>query len=245
MDRSIYTAMTGANTMLQRQDALANNLANASTNGFRADLMAFRSVPVRADGTATTRVDSLEATTGFDTASGPMQTTGRPLDVAVQGDGWIAVQANDGTEAYTRNGALVLSGDGVLQTSTGHDVVGEGGPITIPPGMTPSIGRDGTVSASAKGQPSVAVGKIKLANPAVSDLTKGTDGLIRTKSGDPAAADPTVKLADGVLEGSNVNVVSAMVGMIALSRQFQMQMQMLQTNQTNDQKASELLALKS
>ena len=244
MDRSIYTAMTGAKALLQRQEALSHNLANASTTGFRADLMAFRAVPVRAEGTATTRVANLEATSGFDAAPGPLMTTGRPLDVAVQGEGWLALQGLDGTEGYTRSGGLVLSAEGTIQSASGLPVVGEGGPITIPPGMEVSIGQDGTVSAKTNGQPSVAIGRIKLVNPPVADLTKGTDGLMRLRDGTTAPPDPLVRVADGVLEGSNVNAVEAMVGMIALSRQFEIQMKMLQTTEQNEQRATQLLALK-
>lgn len=244
MDRAIYTAMAGAKALMQRQETLTNNLANVSTNGFRADLAAFRAVPVRADGTATTRVSTVEATTGFDASSGPIQATGRALDIAVKGEGWIAVRASDGEEAYTRNGALVLSSEGTLQTATGLDVVGDGGAISVPPGMSVSIGADGTVTAKAEGQRPMALSKIKLVNPAVETMRKGADGLMRSAEGG-ASDDPRVRVADGSLEGSNVNAVEAMVGMIALSRQFEVQMKLLQTTDTNDQKAAQLLSVRA
>ena len=243
MDRSIYTAMSGAKALMQRQETLTNNLANVSTNGFRADLAAFRSVPVRADGTATTRVSSIEATTGFDPSAGPMLQTGRDLDVAVAGAGWLAVQGSDGTEGYTRQGSLVLSAEGTLMTANGLEVVGDGGAISIPPGMNVSIGDDGTVSAHTAGQPPMAVGKLKLVNPPVETLKKGADGLMRGDGG--AEDDPTVRVAAGYLEGSNVNAVEAMVGMIDVSRQFEIQMKLLQTMDQNDQRATQLLSIRA
>lgn len=243
MDRGIYTAMAGAKALMQRQEALSNNLANVSTNGFRADLSMFRAVPVRAEGSATTRVSNIEATSGFDSSTGPIHQTGRPLDIAVKGPGWIAVRTPDGGEGYTRNGALVMSAEGTLQTAQGFDVIGDGGAISVPPGMQPSIGSDGTVSAKMAGQPSVTIGKIKLVNPPPETMTKGPAGLMRVADGQ-ASDDPLVQVADGALEGSNVNPVEAMVGMIAVSRQFEVQMKLLQTADANDQKAAQLLALR-
>ena len=244
MDRSIYTAMAGAKALMQRQDTLSNNLANVSTNGFRADLSAFRAVPVRADGTATTRVSAVEASTSFDASSGPLQQTGRNLDVAIAGAGWLAVQTPDGSEGYTRQGALTLSSEGTLMTASGMEVLGDGGPISIPPGMSVSIGDDGTVSATTPGQRPMAVGKLKLVNPPADTLKKGPDGLMRTADGG-ATDDPSVRVAAGFLEGSNVNAVEAMVGMIAISRQFEIQMKLLQTMDSNDQRATQLLSIRS
>jgi flagellar basal-body rod protein FlgF len=241
VDRVIYTAMSGAKATLARQDALANNLANASTAGFRADLSAFRSVPVRGDGTPT-RVHSVEATAGFDPTEGPMMQTGRKLDVAVRGPGWIAVQGLDGVEAYTRAGGLEISAAGTLQTRSGLAVLGDGGPIAVPQGAEVSIGSDGTVTAQVGTAPPVDVGRIKRVNPPPGELRKGADGLMRLAGGDPAPADETVRLADGVVEGSNVNPVASMVGLIAAARQFEMQMKMLQTAESNEQRASRLLA---
>lgn len=243
MDRSIYTAMAGAKALLQRQDTLSHNLANVGTAGFRADLAAFRAVPVRAEGTATTRVSTIEATTGFDPAAGPMRQTGRDLDIAVNGRGWIAVRATAGDEAYTRDGALTLSAEGTLQTAQGLDVIGDGGAISVPPGMNVSIADDGTVVAGLPGQRPTAVGKIKLVDPPVASLTKGADGLIRVAGGS-AEDDPRIRVAAGVLEGSNVNPVEAMVGMIAVARQFEVQMKLLQNADANDQKAAQLLAIR-
>jgi flagellar basal-body rod protein FlgF len=241
MDRMIYTAMSGAKATLTRQDALANNLANASTAGFRADLSAFRAVPIQGQGSPT-RVHALEATAGFDPAEGPVTQTGRALDIAVRGRGWIAVQGLDGNEAYTRAGSLELSANGTLQTVAGLTVMGEGGPIVVPQGASVTIGADGTVTAKQQGSPPTPVGQIKLVNPPAGELRKGGDGLMRTTNGDPAPADPLVRVADGALEGSNVNPVESMVGMIAAARQFETQMKMLQTAESNEQRAARLLA---
>src|SRR5689334_2161960 len=143
MDRMIYLSMAGAKAAMQRQDVLANNLANVSTVGFPAELAAFRAVPVQGDG-ASTRVYALELTVGHDDASGTVQSTGRPLDVAMKGKAWLAVQGLDGTEAYTRAGALDLDAQGQLVTKTGLVVLGDGGPITVPPNSEVSIASDGT-----------------------------------------------------------------------------------------------------
>jgi flagellar basal-body rod protein FlgF len=241
VDRVIYTAMTGAKATMTRQDALANNLANASTAGFRADLTAFRAVPIQGQG-APTRVQSIEATAGWDGVEGAMTQTGRNLDIAVRGRGWIAVQALDGNEAYTRAGSLELSADGTLQTQSGLQVMGDGGPIVVPQGATVQIGADGTVTAKQGTSPPTPVGQIKLVNPPANELRKGPDGLMRIAGGDPAPQDPAVRVADGTLEGSNVNPVESMVGMIAAARQFEMQMKMLQTAESNEQRASRLLS---
>jgi flagellar basal-body rod protein FlgF len=242
VDRLIYTAMTGAKHLMYRQDALAQNLANANTTGFRADLVALRAVPAQGQ-EAGTRVFTVETTTGADFAPGPMQATGRPLDVAVQGAGWIAVQALDGNEAYTRAGNLQVSADGTLQLPNGLPVLGDGGPITVPADAALSIAADGTISAKTANSPNVnQVGRIKLVNPEAAELEKGLDGLFRVRGGEPAEADPNVRLAEGTLEGSNVNVVEAMIGMIAAARQFEMQMKMLSTAEQNEQKAGSLIA---
>ncbi len=244
MDRMIYLSMTGAKSLMERQDALTHNLANAATDGFRADLMTARAVPVRQDGTATTRVYNVETTTGFNAAQGPVRRTGNPLDLAVRGSGWLAVQGLDGAEGYTRDGGLTLDDQGMLMTRRGQLVLGDGGPIAIPANAEVSIGSDGTVSAKVGGQPATPVGRLKLVDPPVAELTKGGDGLVRLKSGEPAQADESVRVADGALEGSNVSVVEAMVGMIEVARQFEMQMKLLQTTETNEQRAAQLLSLK-
>ena len=244
MDRIIYTAMTGANAAAQRQAVLSNNLANASTTGFRAELSTFRAVPLQGDG-ASTRVFALEATSGYRDTPGAVQRTGRNLDAMAAGSAWFAVQGLDGTEAYTRSGAFEVSNAGQLMTGTGLPVLSDGGsPIDLPPGAEVALGSDGTITAKVAGQPPTAVGRLKLATPNAEDpLVRGTDGLFRARSGEPVPQDANARLMAGVLEGSNVNPVESMVGMIAASRQFEQQMRLLQTAETNDKSASQLLSL--
>ncbi len=243
MDRLIYTAMTGANAAQHRQQLLANNLANASTPGFRAELATFRAVPVRGDGTSS-RVFALEATAGHSEAAGPITSTGRNLDVAVRGGSYLSVQALDGTEAYTRAGALEVNAEGTLVNAQGLPVLSDGGPITVPAGAQVGIGEDGTVSASVPGQLPQALGRLKLVTPDEGNrLRRSEDGLFRGPLGDPLAADATARVQSGALEGSNVNPIEAMVGMIAVARQFEVQMRMLQNGEKNDQTAAQLLSL--
>lgn len=247
MDRLIYIAMNGAKHTLWQQASTAHNLANISTSGYRAETNAFRALPVFGDG-AKTRAFVVDSTTGADFEPGVIQNTGRELDMAVQGKGWIAVQAPDGSEAYTRNGSLMVSVNGVLQTHKGQNVLGDAGPIAIPPDNTITIAKDGTVSAVPTGQTLTAVttvGRIKLVNPPETDLVKGQDGLFRLKSGQPAPADADVALAGNSLESSNVNMVEAMVSMINHARSFEMQTKLLTTAQSNDAKAGQLLNLNS
>ena len=244
MDKLIYTAMTGAKYLMARQDTAAQNLAQASTQGYRAQIDAFRSVPVTGDG-ANTRAFAVDASVGTDFTPGPVQHTGRELDIAVSGKGWIAVQANDGSEAYTRFGGLDITAEGLLQTRTGLSVLTDGGgPINIPPASRITIAEDGTVSAVSIAGPGGAVntlGRIKLVNPEESELTRGGDGLFRTRSGE-AAADPAVRVHPKSIEGSNVNTIEAMVSMITVARQFEMQMKMISSAEENARQATRLLA---
>jgi flagellar basal-body rod protein FlgF len=239
MDRVIYLAMAGAKANMQRQDVLANNLANASTTGFRAEMTAFRAVPVLGDG-ASTRVYAIETTPGYNPDPGPVAATGRNLDVAMKGNAWLAVQATDGTEAYTRAGALDVNTEGVLVTRGGLAVTGDGGPITIPPNAQVLIGGDGTVTATVGKAAPQAVGRIKLVTPEA-PLLRGSDGLFRAAGGDDLPADATAGLQAEALEGSNVSPVESMVAMIAAARQFEQQMKMLQTAQEREQSATRLL----
>ena len=239
MDRLIYLSMAGAKATLQRQDALANNLANASTTGFRAELQAFRAVPVRGDG-ATTRVYALESTVGHSDQAGPVASTGRPLDVAMLGNAWLAVQSLDGTEAYTRAGSLQLSTEGQLVTPAGLPVLGDGGPITVPANATVEIAGDGNITATVgHGRPQQ-IGRLKLVTPEV-PLERGSDGLFRSADGADLPNDTSARVRSGALEGSNVSPVETMVAMIAAARQFEQQMKMLQGAEQRDQGAAKLL----
>jgi flagellar basal-body rod protein FlgF len=245
MDRLIYTVMTGANSAFQKQAGVANNLANASTTGYRAMEHRFRAVPIQGEGAAT-RAFVVDASVANVFDQGPLMGTGRPLDVAVQGAGWIAIESADGREAYTRAGNLQLNANGQLQTASGLNVLGDGGPIAIPPDNSITIATDGTISTvplfGAPNNASV-VGRIKLVNPAENDLVRGDDGLFRTKIGEPATLDENVKIVPETLEGSNVNSVDSLVSMISLARQFEMQIKMLQTADTNASKASQILSM--
>jgi flagellar basal-body rod protein FlgF len=240
MDRMIYLSMSGAKATLQRQDILANNLANVSTSGFRAELQAFRAVPVLGSG-ASTRVFALESTPGYDPSPGVVTATGRNLDVAMRGNAWLAIQGLDGTEAYTRGGSLDVAPDGTLTTRGGLTVLGDGGPIQVPANSEVSVGADGSISARSANGRSTPVGRLKLVTPEA-PLQRGDDGLFRGADGE-LPADATARLQDGALESSNVNPVEAMVGMIAAARQFETQMKMLQTAQSDANAAGKLLTL--
>ncbi len=239
MDRLIYLSMAGAKATMQRQDTLANNLANASTNGFRAEMQAFRAVPVLGNG-ASTRVYALESTIGHDTRSGPVQSTGRSLDVAMQGNAWLAVQGLDGTEAYTRAGSLQVNAEGQLVTTGGLPVLGDGGPITVGVNAAVEVAIDGTITTTTgTGRPQQ-VGRLKLVS-SEAPLLRGEDGLFRAADGD-LPADPAARVQTGALEGSNVSPVETMVAMIAAARQFEQQMKMLQGAEQREQGAAKLLA---
>ncbi len=242
MDRLIYTAMTGAKGTMDQQAAVAHNLANVNSTGFRAELHKLRAVEVQTEALHT-RAFTVDASVANDFTEGPLQFTGRPFDVALAGKGWLAVQMPDGSEAYTRNGSLAVSANGVLQTRDGRPVLGDGGPVTIPPDNEITIGADGSVSASQPDQPGVVnvVAQLKLVNPPEAELVRGDDGLFRLQGGAPAPADPNVRVAGGYLEGSNVNVVDQMVQMISLARQFEMQTRMLSTAEQNDRAAARVL----
>jgi flagellar basal-body rod protein FlgF len=242
MDRLIYTVMTGAKHTLGQQGAVAHNIANASSTGFRTELHRLRAVEVQTDALRT-RAFVVDASVGSDFTPGPLQHTGRNFDVAVEGKGWLAVRMPDGSEAYTRDGAFEVSPNGVLQTRDGRPVIGIGGPIAIPPDNEVVIGRDGTISAiDPAGGVVNEVDRLKLVNPPEQDLVRGDDGLFRLRNGEAAPADENVLVAGGYLEGSNVNVVDQLVTMISLARQFEMQTRMIQTAETNDRAASQIIS---
>lgn len=248
MDRLLYTAMTGASGTMSRQAAVAHNLANVATHGYRAEEHRLRAVQVqthnRLPAALPTRAFAVDASTHSDFSAGALMHTGNAFDLAVRGQGWIALALPDGTEAYTRNGGFTLSENGILQTPNGIPVQGDGGPIAIPPGMRVVIGGDGTISGVAAGDPEnrvTAVGRVKLVNPPPADLQRGPDGLFRVAGG-PAEVDNAVRVASGYLENSNVNPVEQMVAMISLARQFEMQMRMITTAEANDRAATQILA---
>jgi flagellar basal-body rod protein FlgF len=240
----LYVAMSGAKQAMEQQASVANNMANVSTPGFRAQVNSFSAVPVVGD-EAATRTFVLAMTPGADFSPGALTETGRALDVAVRGDGWLVVQTAAG-EAYTRVGNLQVASDGQLSTMGGRPVLGDGGPLVVPPGAALTVAPDGLITARGAGDSAVGlseVGRLKLVNPAVADLVRGDDGLFRMREGlPPADADPAVVLATGAIEGSNVNAVEAMVAMIANARLFEIQMKSIQNADTNAQSANRLLA---
>lgn len=239
MDRLVYLSMSGAKATMHRQEVLSHNLANVSTNGFRAEMAALRAVPVRGDG-ASTRVYTLETTIGYDEAPGVVQATGRSLDVAMSGRAWMAIQALDGTEAYTRAGALQTNAEGTLVDIQGRPVLGDGGPITVPANARIDIANDGTLNATVGNGRPQNIGRIKLVTPEAK-LERGLDGLFRPQGGDPLPADANARLKAGALEGSNVNAVETMVAMISAARQFEHQMKMMQNAERKEEQAAKLL----
>ena len=244
MDRLIYTAMTGAAATMGQEAAVAHNLANATSTGFRAELHRLRAVPIQ-NTQLPTRAFVVDASVTDDFTPGPLQHTNRSMDVAVQGKGWLAVQLPDGSEGYTRNGSLEVSANGILQTRSGLPVVGSGGPITLPPDVEVVVGADGTVSAvprTGARNNTTTVGQLKLVNPPEQDLRRGGDGYFRLADGNPAPADPAVRVASGYLEGSNVNVVEQMVTMISLARHYETQTKLLSVAQEMDRSAAQLVA---
>lgn len=245
MDRLIYTAMSGAKQIMEQQSTTAHNLANVSTTGFRAQLDTFRAIPVVSNGLPT-RTFVVDSTIGTDFRAGPIQQTGRTLDLAVQGPGWLAVERADGTEGYTRSGSLKINENGVLQTEGGLNVLSDGGPITIPPNVRISFAKDGTISSVDSGNvpgATIEIARLKLVNPEIGNLERSSDGMFVTKDRLPADVDANVGVISGAVEGSNVNVVDAMVNMISLALQFELNMKLLKDADSNAAKADQFLAL--
>ncbi len=245
MDRSLYIAMSGAKQTLLAQTSNANNLANTQTTGFKSDFEQFRAMPVFGPGYPG-RVYAMAERPGTDFSMGPIQTTGRELDVAIKGDGWMAVDGKDGAEAYSRSGELRVTPEGLLQTGTGLQILGEDGPIAIPPADKIEIGRDGTISVVPQGQNAatlVVVDRIKLVKPNVDDLEKRDDGLIYSKQREPLPADADVSIIQGALEGSNVNAIAAMVDMIELARNFELQTKVMKNADENSSVSAKLMQM--
>lgn len=245
MDKSLYIAMSGAKQTLLAQTANANNLANAQTTGFKTDLEQFRSMPVYGPGFPT-RVYAMTERPGTDLSPGAMQQTGRDLDVAIEGDGWLAVQGTDGKEAYTRAGDLRITPEGILQTGTGLKVLGQDGPITLPPAQKLEIGKDGTISLVPLGgnaSNTAVIDRIKLVRPDPQDLEKRNDGLMHLKDNKTAEASADVTLVQGALEGSNVNTISAMVEMIELAKNFELQTKVMKSADENASASARLMQM--
>jgi len=246
MDRALFTSMTGAKHNTLAQAVHANNLANASTDGFRRDYVAARSMGIWYGDGLPTRVHALTERPATDFAVGSLRDTGRDLDIAVRGEGWIAVQAPDGSEAYTRAGSLQITPLGQLLTGNGLPVLGNRGPIAIPDSAKVEIGEDGTITVRGLGQGPEAladVDRIRLVNPPEQQLEKRADGLVYTRDGTRAPVDARVSVASGFLEGSNVNTVEALTEMLALARQYEVQVKLMKTVDENTEAAARLLQL--
>jgi flagellar basal-body rod protein FlgF len=245
MDKALYLGMNAASQNMLAQTVNANNLANASTTGFRSDFAQAIALQVVGDGYHS-RAYNQTVTPTSDFAQGPLRQTGNDMDVAIEGDGWIAVLTPDGSEAYTRAGELNLTPFGELTTGNGLPVLGNAGPIALPPFEKMEIGGDGTLSVRELGQgPQVmsVLDRIKLVNPNVQDLVKGEDGLFRRRDGADEIADGNVRLVSGYSEGSNVNVVDAMVEMISLTRNYELNIKLMQTAEQNSQASARLLQI--
>ncbi|MDH3977743.1 MAG: flagellar basal-body rod protein FlgF [Gammaproteobacteria bacterium] len=244
MDKMIYVAMNGARETMRAQTVVSHNVANVSTTGFRALQHSLQSAPVTG-GTHQSRVNAVGGPEGWSHQTGAMVNTGQELDVAIQGEGWLTVQTEDGDEAYTRAGSLRVNAERMLETANGFLVMGDGGPISLPPYQSIEIGRDGQISIVPQGQnpDTIAeVDRLKLVNPPNEELIAGRDGLFRGKEG-PFEADPSVRLNKGQLEDSNVNASEALVQMIQLSRHYEMQIRAMHTAEENDEAAARLMRM--
>ncbi|MBX9795375.1 flagellar basal-body rod protein FlgF [Sphingomonas sp.] len=249
MDKLVYTAASGLKGHMAAQAAIANNMANASTIGFRADRVVFDQLQVSGPGIAS-RQPASEQLADFDRRQGTIMQTGRALDVAIEGDAWIAVQGADGSEAYTRRGDLRVAASGVLETGDGFPVIGTGGvPITVPPAEKLMIGPDGTVQivpvGATPGQAPQVVETIKLASAKGSDTVKGLDNLLHVRGGGVLPRDQEAKVQSGALEGSNVNLTEALVDMIENQRSYEVQANLLKEAKTMDESSAALMRLPS
>jgi len=247
MDRMIYTALAGMNAAMMRQRAVASNLANAQTTGFRAET--FNVTPLTLKGQALeTRALAQGAVRGADLSAGRVVPTGQPLDIAVKGDALIALQAADGSEVYSRRGDLAISATGVLENGEGRPVMGDAGPITVPLGREVSIGQDGTVLAADPANPDApaeAVGRIKLASPLGSQLVKDLDGFMRVPQNGVLPADPTAEVETGALEQSNVDAAGTLIDIIEAQRSFERRSKLFTTASELDQAGARLMSLRS
>lgn len=245
MDRLIYTALSGMNGSMERQRVIASNMANANTIGFRAEMLDQRSMTIDGDGVQV-RAPQQAAVRGASMAPGDVVRTGNDLDIAINGDALLAVQAEDGTEAYTRRGDLSISPTGALLNGDGRPVIGDGGPITLPLGSRPAIAPDGTITVTDPATPDVPpaeVGRIKLAAMAGSPVLKGMDGLFRVEGGGILPTDEAATVLTGSLEQSNVQATQVLVDMIDSQRLFDMRSKLIATARDVDQSSAQLMRL--
>lgn len=245
MDKYLYLAMSGASQSMLAQQTNANNLANVSTVGFKATLDHFKSAPVYGPGHPD-RVYTSDQSAGSDLGSGAIMTTGRDLDIAINGEGWFTVQGADGNPAYSRRGDFRIDPNGLLLNGANQIVLGDGGPITLPQFESAVIGRDGTISIRAAGQGAntlVAVDRLRLVNPPSEQLYRGEDGLFRSRDGLEAPADASIAITAGALESSNVNAVDAMVRMMEYARHYETQVKLMNLASENDAASARLLRM--
>ncbi len=245
MDKLLYLSMTAATNTQLSQATISSNLSNLEMPAFKADLEQFRSMPVFGDGHPS-RAYAMSERPGIDYTHGTINKTGNPLDVAINGDGWIAVQAPDGSEAYTRRGDMRINTSGFLENGNGQLVYGNGGPIALPPAEEVVIGTDGTISIRPLGQDekSLAVlDRIRLVNPPIEDINKSPDGLFRLRNGQLAKVDASVNVAPESLERSNVSMVGAMARMIETARLFELNIKAMSAAEENDEVATRMLSL--
>lgn len=245
MDRLIYTALSGMQASMERQRVIASNMANAQTIGFRAELLDQRSVTIDGDALQVRAMDDAEVR-GANMDGGEVTPTGNPLDIAIQGDALMAVQADDGSEAYTRRGDLSIAPTGLLVNGGGHPVLGETGPITVPPGGKAAIAPDGTVTMrdpAAPDQPPQEIGRIKLAGWHGSPIAKGLDGLFRVQGGGILPTDADATVLSGSLEQSNVKPTEVLVEMIDAQRLFAMRSKLIATARDCDEGGAQLMRL--
>lgn len=245
MDKLLYVAMAGAKQIMHQQTTNNHNLANANTTGFKADYDAFAQLPMTGPG-HDSRVYTQDRRAGVNLQAGSILQTGRDLDVAIQSEGYFAVETATGGEAYTRAGDFRINASGLLETRTGELVLGNGGPVAIPPYEQLLIGSDGTISVQPVGQEASALAvldRLKLVNPSAAQLTKGADGLLVSRDGETFGADAEVRVTSGALEASNVNMVDGLVNMIQLSRQYEMNISMMKKAEEMDEASASLMRI--
>lgn len=244
MDRLVYTALSGLKGKMDAQATIANNIANASTIGFRADRINFERLLVKGDG-HDSRQPNVESVVDMDRRAGTVMQTGRDLDIAITGDNWLAVQASDGGEAYTRRGDLRIAPSGVLETGDGFPVMGSGGPITVPPHDRVMIADDGSISIVLPGadpsQPPQLIDRLKLVSDQGSNTVKGLDNLLHVRGGGALPDDLDARVQTGALEQSNVNLTQALVDMIENQRSYEVQANLLRDAKQMDESAASLM----
>lgn len=246
MDRLAYTSLSALRGAMARQATTANNLANANTTGFRAEMSAVRPLWLQGGAALQSRAPSTGEVMAADMRAGAVSETGRDLDIALEGDALLAVQSNEGDEAYTRRGDLQLSDSGLLTTGDGFPVLGEGGPITLPPADKVTIDRDGRILIVPEGgdpaQPQE-IERLKVVSPTGSKIVKALDGLFRVENGGALPQDPGARVISGSLEGSNVEATKALVDMIEASRAWDTQMKLISTAREIDASGADLMRM--